>query len=92
MTEVYCARIRLRPEKTPQVVTFLNSLKTRTEEVQQVLVNEGIIVESLFLERTAEFDFLVFSIRAENLANATDYAQTSTHPFAQASRQFIQET
>ena len=92
MPEVQCARVRLRPGTTQRVLSFLTGLKDRPEEVQAALAREGVKLESLFLEKTAEADYVIFYMRAENLARATAVAQSSMHPFDVETRQFIQET
>ncbi len=92
MPEVQCAKVRLRPGTTERVISFLKNLNNRSDETQAALAREGVLLESLFLERTAEADYLIFYMRAENLAAATQVAQTSTHPFDVETWQLIQET
>jgi Family of unknown function (DUF6176) len=70
MSEVQCLRIRIQPGKTEQLFAFLKGLDDRPREVQEALAADGIIRESLFLDRTPQADYLILVVRAENLASA----------------------
>ncbi len=91
MAEIQCVKIRIRPGKTEQVLTFISNLKSRMEEAQEAVAREGVILETLFLERTPGADYIIFYMRAESLAAATQVAATSTHPLDVATRQMITE-
>ncbi|NJM70056.1 MAG: hypothetical protein HC862_07385 [Scytonema sp. RU_4_4] len=45
-----CLKIKLKPEKTEYAIAWIKNLYKQLEEVKQVLSNEGIIVESIFME------------------------------------------
>ena len=70
MTEVACVRIRLREGALPLVEEWARTLAARRDEVMETLRLEGVTVESVFLERAAEGDFLVYYMRAHDLAEA----------------------
>ena len=70
MTEVVCVRIRLREGALPLVEAWAQTLRERREEVLETLAREGVTVESAFLERAADGDFLVYYMRARSLEEA----------------------
>jgi hypothetical protein len=92
MAEVQCVRVRIQPGKTEQVVAFLKNLPNRPNEIQEALHSEGIILESLFLDRQPQADYLIFYTRAKNLAQANATFVSSTLPLDLETKQFIAET
>ena len=70
MTEVACVRIRLREGALPLVEEWARTLRERRDEVMETLAREGVTVESAFLERAADGDFLVYYVRARSLEEA----------------------
>ena len=92
MSQVQCLRIKLKPGTTDRMVHFLKSLKDRDAEVRKSLQAEGILEESLFLDRTEAGDFLVFLTRAENLEAAAAAFQSSELPLDVETRTLIAET
>lgn len=92
MSEVQCLRIELVPGTADRVADFMRGLKDRSEEVARSLEAEGIISETLFLDRTEEGDFLVFITRAGDLQAAAEAFQSSTLPLDVETRRLIAET
>ncbi|HSG48895.1 MAG TPA: DUF6176 family protein [Longimicrobiales bacterium] len=92
MSEVQCLRIRLAPGRTDEVADFLRGLRNRADEVQEALKAEGILEETLFLDRTAEEDCLVFFTRARDLAAAAAAFQSSQLPLDVETRELIADT
>lgn len=79
MVETQCTRIKLRPGTLPLVEEWANELKRRSQEVLQTLRDEGVFIESVFLERTDEGDFLLYYIKAESLEKMRAVAEASTY-------------
>lgn len=63
-------RIRLREGSLPRVEEWARTLMARREEVMETLRREGVTVESAFLERAGDGDFLVYYMRARSLEAA----------------------
>jgi len=54
-------------------------LKSRRDEVLQTLRDEGVVIESVFLEEASDGDFLIYYMRARDLKEANRLAQRSRH-------------
>ena len=54
-------------------------LNSRGAEVLETLKDENVVVESVFLDRVAGVDYLVYYMRAQNMERARQTAQRSTH-------------
>ena len=83
-----CNRIRLRPESLDRVREWAAELNRRTDEALATLRDENVVVESVFLERTPEGDFLIYYGKAESFANARDAVQRSQHSIDAYHRKF----
>lgn len=80
MSEVQCARISLRPGSLPTVWEWAQTLNhTRRSEALATMADEGVSVESYFLESNESGDFLIAYIRAESLERAAGIASRSRH-------------
>ena len=73
-------------------LAFARELLARGSEVREVMENEGIILESIFLEHAADGDYLVLYQRAASLVKANEAFVASSRPLDIATRQFIAET
>lgn len=90
MAEVQCLKIKLNPSEVDPMIEFLRSLKNRTKQVQETLKAEGIILETLFLERTDGADYLIFYTRAVDLQQSAKAFQESEHPLDRELKPLIQ--
>ena len=55
-------------------------------------IDEGVAVESVFLDSTHEGDFLVYFMKAQSLSAASEAAQRSSHPIDAYHAQFKAQT
>lgn len=78
--EVVAYRIKLKPNSLEKVKAWGKKLSSDKSEVAQLLKNEGIVIESAFLEHTVEGDFLIYYLRARDLKKAREISLASTHP------------
>lgn len=92
MYQTQLLKIRIRPGKTEQVVEFLRSLMDRQDESIEALRREGMMVESMFLERRDEADFLYYYVKAKDLAHSTQVNMQATDPLTLEIRKFVSET
>ena len=67
---------------------WADELNRRPEEVVATLRAERVWVESVFLERTGDGDFLVYYMRADDLRAAAEVARRSPHPIDAYHAQF----
>jgi hypothetical protein len=92
MYQTQLLKIRIRPGKTDQVVDFLRTLMDRKDESIEALRREGMVVESLFLERRDEADYLYYYVKAKDLAEATQVNLRATDPLTLEIRKFVSDT
>jgi hypothetical protein len=92
MYETQLLKIRIRPGKTGAVIQFLRSLKERQDLSLEALRREGMVVESMFLERRDEADYLYYYAKARDLAQASQVNMQANDPLAQEIRAFISDT
>jgi len=92
VSEVQCLRIKLVPGTAERVSRFLRGLEDGPEEVARSLDAEGIVSESLFLERADEGEFLIFITRAHDLEAASAAFEDSSLPLDVETRRMIAET
>lgn len=92
MPDIQCLKIEIKPGMTEYVVEWIRGLKDRDlAGLNEVLSNEGMIVETIFLDRTATGDYLFLYQRAEDLVRANEVFNASTHPVDEAVRVLIAE-
>jgi hypothetical protein len=92
MYETQLLKIRIRPGKTSKVIDFLRSLKERKDLSLEALRREGMVVESMFLERRDDADYLYYYAKARDLAQASQVNMQATDPLAMEIRDFISDT
>ncbi|NMG11848.1 DUF6176 family protein [Brasilonema sp. UFV-L1] len=86
-----CLKIKLKPGKTEYAIAWIKNLYNQSEEVKQVLSNEGIIVESIFLEKGSDGEYLILYQKTENLLKAYASFNISNHPLEVATKLFIND-
>lgn len=92
MAESQCLRIPLRPGKTDRFVAWLDEVRPRRAEMLSAMAAEGVIAETMALERGESGEFVVFYTRAESLERANRAFATSEAPIDVETRAIIAET
>jgi len=92
MTDTRCVKIRLRPGTEGRVREWAAELRRRKEEALETLRDEGVFVESVFLDHAPEADFLVYYMKAADLDRSHQVARASNHPIDVYHRRFKEET
>jgi len=73
-----CVRVPLKEGSTESVKEWFRTLMDRREETLESLKNEGVVVESAFLDQRPEGDFLIYYMRAADIEKALAVFQNST--------------
>ena len=76
--ETVCVKVRLKPGSLPRVQAWAAELNNRRDEVMATLRDEGVVIESVFLDGEA----LVYYLKAKDLA----HAQAVVRPLAARDR------
>ena len=72
-----CVRVALKRGTTASVREWMRTLMDRRTETLESLKNEGVVVESAFLESLPEGDFLIYYMRAHDIDKALAVFQNS---------------
>jgi hypothetical protein len=92
MYQTQLLKIKIRAGKTAKVVEFLRSLRARKDLALEALRREGMMVESMFLERRDDADYLYYYAKARDLAHANQVNMESTDALTLEIREFVNET
>ena len=77
--ETRCVKIRLKPNSIEKVREWAETLKRRETEAIETLRDEGVILETVFLDQTGEGDFLIYVMKAESYEKAKEAVKNSVH-------------
>lgn len=92
MPDLQCLKVKIKHGLTDYAVEWIQGMKDRDPDgLNEALANEGMIIESIFLDRTFEADYLVIYHRAEDLLEANRSFNRSTRPFDETVRKFVTE-
>lgn len=78
LLETICIKTKLKNGSLNDVRKWFQTLRERQYEVLQSLEAEGVIIESAFLDKKDNDYYLIYYMKAENLALAREVAMKST--------------
>ena len=74
-----CAKIKLKPDSLERVREWARTLnETRRDEAMATLRDETVVLEAVFLDQTAEGDFLIYIVKAKSFEKSKQAAATSS--------------
>jgi Family of unknown function (DUF6176) len=76
--ETICIRTKLKNGSLGDVRKWFQTLRERQSEVLESLKNEGVIIESAFLDQQGNDCYLIYYMKAKSLAYAREVAMKST--------------
>jgi Family of unknown function (DUF6176) len=91
MFETRCVKIRLKADSIERVREWANEINCRKDEALATLKDEGVAIESVFLDQNSEGDFLIYYMKAENFAEAKKAVAKSIHKIDEYHRQFKED-
>ncbi len=89
-TNARCVKIKLKPDSLPRVREWAAGINMRKDEALATLEDEGVVLESFFLDSSEAGDYLI--IRARNLKQAADVVERSTHGIDAFHKAFQRDT
>lgn len=92
MFETRCFKVRLKPDSIERVREWAAMINARKDEAIESLKDETVVVESVFLDRTAEGDFLIGYMKAVSFEKNREAVQKSVREIDDYHRQFKQAT
>jgi Family of unknown function (DUF6176) len=86
--ETLCVRVRLEPGSLPRVREWAAELNARRDEVMATLQDEGVRIESVFLES----ETLVYFLKVDSIDHAREAYSRSRHAIDAYHQRFKDET
>ena len=92
MYETQLLKVKIKPGQTQAAQQFIKIMNEQRESCLNTCRQEGMVVESLFFERTSAGDFIYLYAKAHNLEKADQVFQESTEPINNQVKEFIEQT
>lgn len=90
--ETRCVKIKLKPNSLEKVREWQKTINGRKPEALATLRDEGVVLETVFLDRTGEGDFLIYVMKAESFEKVYEAYEKSVHAIDKYHRKFMKET
>jgi hypothetical protein len=91
--QTVCLKVRLKPGSVQRVREWAAELNRRGNDVLETLRDEGVVVESVFLDTDdGDCDCLIYYMKALDLEEARNVVRRSQHAIDAFHQQFKQET
>lgn len=78
--EVRCIKVRLKKGSIDHVRDWFLTLVSRKNEVLETLRRESIIVESAFLDKIGDTDYLIYYIKSPDIKKSLEIFKNSCLP------------
>lgn len=73
-----CIKTKLKKELIEEIRAWFETLKKRTNEILESLENEGVLVESAFLDKQGNDLYLIYYLKAKDINRAYEVFNKST--------------
>ncbi|PHN07368.1 DUF6176 family protein [Flavilitoribacter nigricans] len=90
--QTVCYRVQLKADSLDSVYEWSRELNGRQPEALQTLEEEGIFLESVFLERTDTGNYLIYYMKMRDPKKAAEIFAASKHPIDEYHRNFQRAT
>ncbi len=90
--ETRCWKIKIKSGSIDRVREWAQTINERRNEALATLRDETVIIESIFLDRTENADYLIAVMRAESFEKSGEAVRTSAHEIDEYHRQFKRDT
>ena len=75
-----CIKTRVKAQSIEDIRIWFKTIKKRMNETLKTLENEGVFVESAFLDKQGGDYFLIYYLKAKNIKKAYEIFDKSTSP------------
>ncbi len=86
--ETRCVKIKLKPNSIEKVRTWARTINECKDEALATLCDEGVILETVFLDQNSEGDFLIYIVKAESFEKAKKAFEKSVHAIDECHQNF----
>jgi hypothetical protein len=90
--DVVCAKVWLKPGSEARVREWAAYISSHRSEALQTLQEEGVTIESVFLDATPEGPCLIYYMRSASEAQAAAVAEKSVHAIDAYHKAFKRDT
>lgn len=90
--ETRCVKIKLKPNSLEKVREWQRTINDRKDEALATLRDEGVILETVFLDQTSEGDFFIYVMKAKSFKKVKEAYEKSVHAIDEYHRKFMSET
>lgn len=73
-----CIKTKLKKELIDEIRIWFQTLNDRKDEILTTLENEGVFVESAFLDRQGNDLYLIYYLKAEDISRVYEVFKAST--------------
>lgn len=73
-----CIKTKIKSEFLEEVRVWFKTLQDRLEETMETLENEGVLVESAFIDKQESDFYLIYYLKAEDIERAYEVFDKST--------------
>jgi Family of unknown function (DUF6176) len=91
MLETRCWKIKLKPGSIERVREWARTINLRMDEALEALRAEGVVLESVFLDRNDQGDFLIGYMKAESFDKAAQAVRKTLRAIDEYHQQFKQD-
>ncbi|HKC63916.1 MAG TPA: DUF6176 family protein, partial [Pyrinomonadaceae bacterium] len=91
MYETRCWKIKLKPDSLDRVREWAQTINERKDEALETLRDETVIVESVFLDRAEDGDYLIAIMKAESFEKSAEAVKRSVHAIDEYHRRVMHE-
>lgn len=91
-SQVVCVKVWLRAASEARAQEWAAHINAHRDEAMQTLRDEGVSVESVFLDRSSGAPCLIYYMRSESEARAKAVGDASTHEIDVYHRAFKRDT
>ena len=78
--QTICVKTKLKKDSVEHVIEWFNTLKIRINEMIDTLKNEGVVIESVFLDKHGDDNFLIYYMKAMDISRVHEIFGNSTLP------------
>ena len=86
-----CAKIKIKEDKISKIYEWKDYLSLHENEVLQSLKQEGVFLETVFLDKQGKDYFLIYFMKCQNLEKAKEAVKKSTLKVDEYHSQFKKE-
>jgi Family of unknown function (DUF6176) len=86
-----CVRIKLKPHALEKVRAWAHEVNARKSEAYEILKDEGVFIESAYLDEIAGDHYLIYFMKADDLSHSAKVDSSNSESLGAYHQQFKKE-